>query len=203
MLGAFPTPSAAQTNCTGYDVGDPRRDQCFAKATAKAATQTAAASYPTRTATSAPAAQQPAPAATSTSTITPTATLSVTTTTQALTPSATSTPTATRTPSGSPLPTATSTLVGLETVTCAPGDRVTLSGRAAPGRALLVYFNERPVGGSLVRPDGNYTLLLHVGSERPGLYPVEVRERDSRAIVRALACDVPGGTPTPTEEPIP
>lgn len=209
MIGALPLPTAAVGNCDSPAYTTPAaRERCIGTATAVAVAKKqteAAAAYPSRTATTQAAPPPPGPAATSTSTITPTLALSPTALTAGPTASPTATPTvtATRAPQGSPSPTATSVLAGLETLVCVPGGNVTVTGRGTAGEALLVYFNERPVGGSLVRPDGLYTLTLRIGSERPGLYSVEIRERDSLELVRTLACEVPGATPTPTEEVVP
>jgi hypothetical protein len=203
ILGALPALINAQGSTCNYPVGDPRLARCIGTATARAQTQTAQV-YPSNTATNQSSAPPPAPAETGTTT--PTTGVSPTVTAgSGATPTvaATSAPTATRAPQGSPLPTPTSTLVGLETLICAPGGNVAITGRGEPGRALLVYFNERPVGGSLVRPDGHYTLLLRVGAERPGIYLVEIRDRDTRLPVRSLACEVPGATATPTEVLVP
>lgn len=197
MLGALPAPTAAQADdCAEiYPTPGPDRTSCQQTATALAPT-----AYPAPTATSGGGGGgQPAPAPTAT--ISATATLTATSTlSPTSTEGPTSTPTATREPQGSPTPTATSTLVGLETIVCAPGATVAIRGEAEPGAPLLAYFNERPVGGALTRPDGTYLILLTVGAERPGVYPVTVRERDGRALVRELACEVPGATPTPTRE---
>lgn len=187
-FGAFPASILAQSrNCTSASYTPPQRAACYATNTAVAQTQ-AAEAYPSSTATTQSSAPPPAPAETSTSSptsgISPTVTAGTATTP---TVAVTRTPTATRAPQGSPSPTATSTLVGLETLICAPGGSVAITGRGEPGRALLVYFNERPVGGSLVRPDGHYSLMLRVGAERPGTYLVEIRDRDSRLPVRSLA----------------
>lgn len=192
LAGTLPSDLAAQGgDCASiYPTPGADRDNCFRTATANASDP-----YPSPSATAAPV--QPTSAATATFTATSTA--------RPVTATAgpTSTVTATRAPQGSPLPTLTSTLVGLETIVCAPGVAVTLTGRAEPGTALLAYFNERPVGGTLARADGSYSIQLSVGDVRPGLYPVNIRERDGRALVRELACEVPAATPTPTFSPLP
>jgi|GEM_PF-1379060 len=102
-------------------------------------------------------------------------------------------------PSISALPTATTLLpAGVETLSCIPGTTVDLDGTAPPNTALLLFFNDRPVGGGLSSAAGTYRLRLQVGDERPGLYVVEVRERGSRALVDQFGCEVPPFTPTPT-----
>lgn len=113
---------------------------------------------------------------------------------------ATSTPTATRGPAQlAATPTATSALPdGVEALNCVPGSTVTLTGQAPPNTALLAFFDKRPVGGGLSRPNGTYTIELQIGKERPGFYVVEVRERATRAFVAQFGCQVPAFTPTPT-----
>lgn len=81
---------------------------------------------------------------------------------------------------------------------CQPGSDVIIEGLARPNTALLLFFNERPVGGTLSQMNGRYLAPMRIGRERPGLYLVEVRERDGLTLVRQLACAVPGSTPTPT-----
>lgn len=100
-----------------------------------------------------------------------------------------------------PTPTSTSSFDPLEPLICQPGATVNLSGIAEPNTALLAFFDQRPVGGSFSRSDGSYTIALRIGPERPGTYPVEVRERDGFELVQRLACEVPGilaTTPTAT-----
>lgn len=201
LAGALPTPLVAQVDdCASvYPTPGADRDNCNRTATAKVSQ----GGYPSPSATT--GSSQPPPQATAT--ISATATLSVTATaTQppaTATVGPTSTAISTRQPAGSPTPTPTSTLVGLETILCPQGARVEVRGRAEPSAALLAYFNDRPVGGALARPDGSYLILLSIGAERPGIYPVDIRLRDSRALVRALACEVPGVTPTPTPPVVP
>lgn len=199
IVGALPTPTSAQKACPDPIYPDQTVAQCQSTQTAYAKTQAAGPAYPAPTNTSAPA-QVSSPLPTATSTITPTSTTRPPTATSTIVPSATATR---QVPQGSPTPTATSPLNGLETITCAPGATVSLTGRSSPHLALLAYFNDRPVGGTLARGDGSYQILLRVGDERPGTYAVDVRERDSRDVVRELACQVPGATPTPTIPLIP
>ncbi|HMQ29784.1 MAG TPA: hypothetical protein PKD53_03610 [Chloroflexaceae bacterium] len=195
VVAALPTPSVAQDGCVdAYPTPGPERDDCYRTATAR--TGQGGGAYPDPTATTGQQAPQPTVTLTVTPTLTITGTLAPT-----ATAGPTSTPTATRQPQGSPTPSATSTLVGLETLTCAPGASVAVVGRADPNTALLLYFDERPVGGALSRSDGSYQIVLNVGRERPGTYPLTVRVRDSRALVRELACEVPGAPPTPTAFP--
>ncbi|NTU82772.1 MAG: hypothetical protein HGA45_25955 [Chloroflexales bacterium] len=210
LLGAMPSPLVAQSDecVSNYPTPGPEREDCYRTATAKAVkisnTNTAYA-ISKSPATNTPGSSAPQ-APTSTATLTATETLTATSTAQPATATLgpTSTPTATRQVAAiSPSPTATSTLVDRETILCAPGLAVALRGEARPDTALLAYFNGRPVGGALSRSDGDYLILLRVGDERPGIYPVDLRERHSRDLVRRLACEVPGATPTPTQSLVP
>lgn len=197
MVGSLPAELTAQAvDCASvYPTPGADRDNCNRTATAQAG---GSGPYPSPSSTSAPA--QPA-TATISATVTTTATLRTATPTQG--PTNTATLAVTRPPQSTPTASPTSTLVGLETLQCLQGSSVTISGTAAPNTALLAYFNERPVGGALSRPDGSYLITLRIGEERPGLYPVSVRLRDSRDPVRELACEVPGGAVTPTLEGVP
>ncbi|HEX9371650.1 MAG TPA: hypothetical protein VF897_11625 [Roseiflexaceae bacterium] len=119
----------------------------------------------------------------------------------------TASPTTTRTPGPSeatpggasdlsaatPTPTATPT----DAITCAPGVPVTIDGTGPPRAPLLLYFDERAVGGGSVEPDGHFSLDLTVGQERPGIYDVAVRVRGTTRVLRQLQCSVPDVTPTP------
>lgn len=161
-----------------------------------------------------PAPQQPQATETPTATITTTSTVdttitsiaTVTNTAQTSISQATRTPTATATSPvrqvQSPLPTATATVSsafdGLERLLCQPGATVTITGTVEGSMALLAFFDNRPVGGSFARSDGQYSITLRIGPERPGTYLVDVRERDGLAVVQRLACEVPGFTPTAT-----
>lgn len=198
-VAALPTPTVAQDSCASiYPTPGAERDDCYRTATARAS-QNNNGSYPDPTTPS--ESQPPPPPPQPTVTPTTTQTLTVTTTltpTNMAGPTSTPTVTATRPPQSSPTPSATSTLTGLETLICTPGASVVVTGVAAPNRALLLFFNERPVGGGLSRADGSYQIVLNVGRERPGIYPLTVRERDGLALVRELACEVPGALSTPT-----
>ncbi len=171
--------------------------------TSVAQTEAAIASaYPAARATNPPTSQpqqpQPQPIEGATPTLTPTSTSTATDA-----PPTSALPTLV--PTSTPRLVATSALTGtadplggLLLITCPRDSTVTLEGQARPTTALLVYFDQRPVGGTLSRSDGSYTIFLRIGNERPGLYPVAIRERDSYDLVRELACEVPGATPTPT-----
>lgn len=85
---------------------------------------------------------------------------------------------------------------------CPNGQTVFLEGSTTPREALLVYLRNRPVGGGLARGDGSFSLPLRA-QERPGIYPVEVRLRSSRAVVATYSCFVDvaldtAGSPTAT-----
>jgi hypothetical protein len=146
---------------------------------------------------------QPAQA-TITATITRTVTITAGTAQATATAGATRTPTLTRAPADEPSATPTSELPpGVEALACVPGETVRLTGEAEPGMALLAYFDERPVGGGFARADGQFTIDLLIGEERPGSYLVEVRERTTRALVAEFGCEVPAFTPTPTRIIVP
>jgi hypothetical protein len=142
---------------------------------------------------------------TSTPTLTRTLTTTAATARATATAGATLTPTLTRAPAEvTPSATPTSELPdGVEALTCMPGETVRLSGEAEPGTALLAYFSDRPVGGGFARPDGQFTIDLLIGEERPGFYLVEVRDRTTRALVLQVGCEVPALTPTPTRFIVP
>lgn len=86
-------------------------------------------------------------------------------------------------------------------VPCIPGTKVEIQGRGPRNAPLLLYFNGRAVGGGQSDAAGNYRLTLNVGPERAAFYPVEVRVRGTRQLVRELTCLVPYFTPTPTRRP--
>ncbi len=131
---------------------------------------------------------------------------------QTATPSPTTTPTATRvgpnstpTPFGSaPTPVAvTPTRISTPTQTmipasptpalpeCRPGSTVFVSGKAPPKAALLLLFDERPVGGGTAREDGSFALPLKVGQEKPGVHDISVRIRGPMRAVLQKQCMVP------------
>lgn len=142
--------------------------------------------------------------ATSTPTITRTVTITAGTSQATATLGASLTPTLTRAPAETAAATPTAELPdGVEALTCMPGETVRLTGEAEPGTALLAYFNDRPVGGGFARPDGQFTIDLLIGEERPGSYLVEVRDRATRALILQLGCEVPALTPTPTRFIVP
>jgi hypothetical protein len=77
-------------------------------------------------------------------------------------------------------------------IACPNGQTVFLKGPAPPSQALLVTLGERAVGGGVADRNGFYRIPLRA-NERPGVYPVEVRLRGSRAVVARFTCfvDVP------------
>ncbi|EFO81873.1 hypothetical protein OSCT_0270 [Oscillochloris trichoides DG-6] len=79
---------------------------------------------------------------------------------------------------------------------CPNQSTVIISGEDAPaGESLIAYLDTRPVGGDSVRPDGRWRIPLHI-NERPGIYPVEVKLRTTRALVASFTCYVDQPTPT-------
>lgn len=86
---------------------------------------------------------------------------------------------------------------------CVPGERVEIAGETRPNIPLIVYFDQRAVGGGTSTGTGSYLLRMQIGDEAPGLYLVEVRERGSRTLIQQLGCDVPAFTPTATVPLVP
>ncbi len=146
------------------------------------------------------------PAPTNMPTATATATNGTATDPSDTTPTLTSTATATRTPAVAtpadndlPSPTPTSLLPdGVEARVCVPGETIEITGEGEPGTPLIVTFDARPVGGGSVRADGTYRITLRIGPERPGLYLVEVEQRDTRTVLQEFGCEVPAADVTPT-----
>lgn len=94
------------------------------------------------------------------------------------------------TPSLTPTPTA---------LICAPNETVYIAGTAPARAALLLYFNERAVGGGSAEPSGRFAIPLKVGEEKAGQYTIEVRVRSSMQLVLQTQCTVPiMPTPAPT-----
>jgi hypothetical protein len=134
------------------------------------------------------------PTATTTNAATPTRT-QTTESAQTATPTQTFAPSATR---DLPTPTIEDAKIAESAIDCIPGESISIEGETDPNMALIVTFGERPVGGGFSRRDGTYRIQLHIGDERPGLYPVQVEERDTNDIIQELLCRVPASTPTPT-----
>jgi hypothetical protein len=206
MAGVLPSAVlVAQTYCptAGFPSNDPvypglSYPNC--KATQQAGQEGPSATNTTSSGGNTGGNSQPAQA-TITSTITRTVTITAGTAQATATLAATVTPTLTRAPVQDAPPSATPTSElpeGVEALACVPGETLRLTGEAEPGAALLAYFADRPVGGGFARADGQFTIDLLIGEERPGFYLVEVRERTTRALVTQVGCEVPAFTPTPT-----
>jgi hypothetical protein len=76
-------------------------------------------------------------------------------------------------------------------LTCVPGEAITITGYGPPRAAILLYFDQRIVGGSSIAPSGSFSIPMLVGKERPGTYSVTVRIRGSTEVLRELTCTVP------------
>ena len=85
-------------------------------------------------------------------------------------------------------------------IVCPSGKVTILRGRGPQHTALLVFFNQRPVGGGLTDAAGRWEIPLLV-AEAPGVYPVEVRTRLSDERLQRLDCfvDQPIETAAPRE----
>lgn len=138
---------------------------------------------------------------------TPTATTRVGSTTPGGSPTSTrgaSNPTSQATPtraSSDDRATATSALPSptptpADTLLCVPGSPVPITGRGPAHAPLLLFFNQRAVGGGSAAADGSFALTLVVGQERPGSYQVVVRVRGSSQVVRQLTCTISAVAPT-------
>lgn len=198
--GVLPSPIVvAEVQCSGeYAPPNLGYDDCKRTQTAEAASPTA-----TSASSGGGGGSQSAPTLTPTPTVTRTPTATAPAVTGTPLPSAT--PVATRPPSQGAVapPTPTAALpTGVPALVCLPGTTVTLAGQAAPRTQLLAFFGDRPVGGGFSLADGSYSIDLLIGQERPGLYLVEVRERDGLTVISQVGCEIPGdtGTPTPTLE---
>jgi hypothetical protein len=76
-------------------------------------------------------------------------------------------------------------------LTCVPGEAITITGYGPPRAAILLYFDQRIVGGGSIAPSGSFSIPMVVGKERPGTYIVTVRVRGSTEVLRELTCTVP------------
>jgi hypothetical protein len=85
----------------------------------------------------------------------------------------------------------------IDAFTCTPGVPVEIAGDGPPRAPLLLYFDERPVGGGSVALNGRFALKLIVGQERAGEYKVTVRVRGTSQPLHQVTCSVPNVTPTP------
>lgn len=93
---------------------------------------------------------------------------------------------------GTPPPTPTPEM----NLNCVPGIPVMITGTGPAHAPLLLFFDQRPVGGGSASANGSFALKLVVGRERPGEYQVAVRVRGTSRVVRELTCTVPS-IPTP------
>ncbi len=195
-------------SCEPYpDICNPTKTAAAQTRTALVATAlTATARSQGQTNQSLVATATPTLTATSTSTspvttASPTVTLNpsqiATSTTRTSLPSPTLLPTATPTVNFSPTPTIQAAL------RCAPGDLIELKGEARPQTALLVLFDERPVGGGASDRTGAFRIVLRIGAERPGKHEIVVQERERSVVVAEYLCETPlPPTPTATLGPI-
>lgn len=207
---AYPGCFEPPVNCGSYpaNVCDVTKTAVIVKRTASAA--------PVLTQTALAHGQQSQPA-----TATPTPTIPVTNTpTLTVSPAVTVTPTLNRTvatlppiitpaPTNTSIPTPSPTIPSLPTPTmqsalrCAPGDALELTGVTRPQTALLVLFDDRPVGGGASDRTGAFRIVLRIGDERPGAHNIVVRERERATVVAEYTCETPPPpTPTPTFGPI-
>lgn len=139
-------------------------------------------SLPTSTTKPVPTSSQAQPVATTT--IIPTATLMPTPT---LLP--------TLAPTIQPAPTVAPTEMPVGDLICAPGAPIIIQGATQPRAPLLLFFNERAVGGGSASVTGSYALTMRVGNERPGVYEIAVFVRGSWEEVLVTSCTVPSATP--------
>jgi hypothetical protein len=83
------------------------------------------------------------------------------------------------------------------TRSCAVGEPIEVRGNAPSRAALLAFFGQRAVGGGSARGDGSFNIVLVIGPEQPGSYPISVRVRGSWEEVANMTCVVPLLLPTP------
>jgi hypothetical protein len=116
-------------------------------------------------------------------------------------------PTATDTPDNN-TPTVTNTATNTpeaNNLTCPSGETTLIEGTGPPSTALILYFEERPivgtvvpkrpVGGTTSDPNGFYSIPLKVRTGEVGEFLVRVETRDRNILVRELICNVPPPTP--------
>jgi hypothetical protein len=60
---------------------------------------------------------------------------------------------------------------------CRAGVQVIITGSGPAREPYLLFFGRRAVAGGSVAPDGRFQISLLIGQERPGTYPVTVRQR--------------------------
>jgi hypothetical protein len=106
------------------------------------------------------------------------------------------TPTITNTPTLTP---------EANTLVCPSGETTLIEGIGPPNTALILYFEERPiigtvvpkqpVGGTTSDNTGFYSIPLKVRTGKIGEFLVRVETRDRNILVRELICNVPQPTP--------
>jgi hypothetical protein len=106
------------------------------------------------------------------------------------------TPTITNTPTHTP---------ESNTLVCPSGETTIIEGIGPPNTALILYFEERPiigtvvpkqpVGGTTSDNTGFYSIPLKVRTGEIGEFLVRVETRDRNILVRELICNVPQPTP--------
>lgn len=74
---------------------------------------------------------------------------------------------------------------------CRPGSTLLVRGTAPAKAALLLFFDERAVGGGTAKVDGSFVLPLKVGHEKPGIHTITVRVRGPMTAVLQSQCVVP------------
>lgn len=83
-------------------------------------------------------------------------------------------------------------------ISCPRSKIVWLEGEGPPAEAVLVFLEQRAVGGGTIDRSGRWRVPLRM-QEDPGIYPIEVRTRNNRTLVGRFTCyvDTPlGSTPT-------
>jgi hypothetical protein len=106
------------------------------------------------------------------------------------------TPTITNTPTHTP---------ESNNLVCPSGETTLIEGTGPPNTALILYFEERPiigtvvpkqpVGGTTSDTSGFYSIPLKVRTGEIGEFLVRVETRDRNILVRELICNVPQPTP--------
>lgn len=88
-------------------------------------------------------------------------------------------------------------------IICSPG-RHMISGSAPANSALLLYFDDRAVGGGQSNEMGNYQIPLVIEPNiRHGAYALVIRMRENRRIVETLTCVVPDpNKPNPSPQSV-
>jgi hypothetical protein len=91
------------------------------------------------------------------------------------------------------------------TLICPSGETTLIEGIGPPNTALILFFEERPIVGTVVpkRPVGGttsdasgfYAIPLKVRTGEIGEFLVRVETRDRNILVRELICNVPQPTP--------